>query len=35
MENEKITNYDLLKKLGFDKHFIEGNKRFGHKEPKL
>lgn len=29
MENEKITNYDLLKKLGFDKEFLEGNKRFG------
>ena len=32
MENEKITNYDLLRKLGFDREFIEENKRLGLKE---
>lgn len=32
MENDKITTYDLLKKLGFDKDFIEERKRQGMRE---
>lgn len=35
MENEKISNYDLLRKLGFDREFIEENKRLGLKEKQL
>lgn len=35
MENEKISNYDLLKKLGFPKDFIDENKKLGLKESKL
>jgi hypothetical protein len=35
VENEKVSNYDLLKKLGFDKEFIEENRRLGLKESKL
>jgi len=35
MENLKITNYDLLLKLGFDRDFIDENKRIGLKERQL
>jgi hypothetical protein len=31
-ENQKVSNYDLLKKLGFDEQLIEENKRLGLKE---
>ena len=32
MENLKITNYDLLLKLGFNRDFIDENKRLSLKE---
>ena len=32
MENLKNTNYDLLLRLGFDRDFIDENKRLGLKE---
>ena len=31
-ENQKVSNYDLLKKLGFDDDLIEENKRTGLKD---
>lgn len=31
-ETQKVSNYDLLKKLGFDDQLIEENKRLGLKE---
>lgn len=31
-ENQRISNYDLLQKLGFDKHLIAENRRLGLKE---
>ena len=31
-QDKKITNYDLLRKLGFDKDLIEQNRRMGQKE---
>ena len=30
-----MSNYDLLLKLGFDKHLIAGNKRLGLKEREM
>lgn len=32
IESEKVSNYDLLKRLGFDKDMIEQNRRGGAKE---
>ena len=32
MENLKNNNYDLLLRLGFDRDFIDENKRLGLKE---
>lgn len=32
MENLKVSNYDLLKKLGFDRDFLDENRRLGLKE---
>lgn len=32
MENIKISNYDLLRRLGFDRDFIDENKRLGLRE---
>ncbi len=32
METLKNTNYDLLLRLGFDRDFIDENKRLGLKE---
>ena len=34
MENLKNNNYDLLLRLGFDRDFIDENKRLGLKERK-
>ena len=31
-ENLKMNNYELLKRLGFDRDFIDENKRLGLKE---
>lgn len=35
MENLKVSNYDLLYRLGFDRDFIDENKRLGLKEDRL
>jgi hypothetical protein len=35
MENIKISNYDLLLKLGFDREFIDENKRLGLREKQM
>lgn len=32
IESEKVSNYDLLKRLGFDKDMIDQNRRGGAKE---
>lgn len=32
---DKVSNYDLLRKLGFDKEFIEENRRLGLKEKDM
>ena len=29
MENIKISNYEILKRLGFDRDFIDENKKLG------
>lgn len=33
-ENQKLSNYDLLYRLGFDDKLIEENKRLGLKEKR-
>lgn len=32
IENFKISNYEVLKRLGFDRDFIDENRRLGLKE---
>jgi hypothetical protein len=32
MENIKMSNYEVLKRLGFDRDFIDENKRLGLRE---
>jgi hypothetical protein len=34
-ENQRVSNYDLLLKLGFDKNLISENKRLGLKEKPM
>jgi len=35
LESQRVSNYDLLQKLGFDKKLIEENKRLGLKERNM